>query len=140
MPTLSATAATLIADVVLAAHACLVAFVVLGTLAILAGGWRGWSWVRNLLLRVVHLALIGWIAVQAWLGVPCPLTIWEQALRARAGQTAYRESFVQHWLSQLIFFDAAPWVFVVAYTTFALLVAACWWWVRPLPGWRRHRR
>ena len=122
-----------LADAVLALHAGVVAFAVLGTIAILVGGWRHWAWVRRRGFRVAHLALVAVIALQAWLGRVCPLTTWEQALRNRAGQATYGESFMEHWLSRLIFFDAPWWIFVAAYTAFAALVAACWWRVPPRP-------
>lgn len=119
--------AALLADAILALHVGVVAFVLLGTLAILVGGPAGWHWVRGFRFRIVHLALVAVIALQAWLGRLCPLTTWEQSLRNRAGQDTYGESFIQHWLSRLIFFDAPWWVFVLAYSAFAGLVAACWW-------------
>jgi hypothetical protein len=122
-----------LADAVLALHAGVVAFVILGTFAILAGAWLHWAWVRRRGFRVAHLALVGVIALQAWLGRLCPLTTLEQALRNRAGQATYGESFMEHWLSRLIFFDAPWWTFVAAYTAFAALVAAFWWRVPPLP-------
>jgi hypothetical protein len=81
--------------------------------------------------RLAHLLLMGFIAVQAWLGALCPLTVWEQALRGRAGQHAYAESFIEHWLARLIFFEAPWWAFVAAYTAFALLVLGLWVTVRP---------
>ena len=87
----------------------------------------GWRWVRGRAFRITHLALVAVIALQAWMGRLCPLTSWEQALRNRAGQRTYGESFIQHWLSRLIFFDAPWWAFVLAYTAFAGLVALCWW-------------
>ena len=131
MDTLSPTAAALLADLILLLHASVVGFVVLGEALFLAGGWRAWSWVRHLPLRLTHLALMVFIAVQTGLGQLCPLTLWEQALRRRAGQGAYTESFIEHWLSRLIFFDAPWWVFVTAYSAFAALVLLTWWWVPP---------
>jgi hypothetical protein len=133
MDALSPTLARCLADAILALHVGIVAFVVLGTLAILAGGPLGWRWVRNRAFRIAHLALMVFIALQAWLGQLCPLTVWEQALRNRAGQATYGGSFIQHWLSRIIFFEAPWWAFVAAYTAFAVLVAACWWWVPPCP-------
>jgi hypothetical protein len=130
------TSARWLADALLALHVGIVAFVVLGTLLVVIGGWRGWSWVRNRPFRIVHLGLMVFVALQAWLGRLCPLTVWEQALRNRAGQATYGESFMQHWLSRLIFFDAPWWVFVAAYTVFAALVVGCWWWLRPRRGTR----
>lgn len=119
--------AALLADVILAVHAGIVVFIVAGTLAILAGGPLGWRWVRARGFRIVHLALMVFIAAQALLGRLCPLTEWEQALRVHAGQDAYAESFIEHWLSRLIFFDVPWWIFVAAYSGLAVLLAACWW-------------
>jgi hypothetical protein len=124
-------AAAWLADAILAAHVGVVLFVVVGEALFLVGGWRGWRWVRNLPLRLAHLALMLYIALQAWLGELCPLTIWEQDLRRLAGQPAYEASFIEHWLSRLLYFDAPWWTFVAAYTAFAALVAATWWWVPP---------
>ncbi|MDH5835476.1 DUF2784 domain-containing protein [Luteimonas kalidii] len=119
--------AALLADAILALHVGVVAFVVLFTLAIVVGGPLGWRWVRAFALRATHLALMLVIALQAWLGRLCPLTTWEQSLRNRAGQATYGDSFIQYWLSRLIFFEAPWWVFVFAYSAFAGLVALCWW-------------
>lgn len=134
-----ALAATL-ADAVLVAHVGIVVFVVLGTPLILIGGWRRWPWVHDPRWRLVHLLLMGFIAVQTWLGALCPLTIWEQALRRRAGEAVYRESFIEHWLSRLIFFEAPWWVFVAAYSAFAALVLLEWIVVRPRPRVRGDSR
>jgi hypothetical protein len=73
---------------------------------------------------------MGFIAAQAWLGRLCPLTVWEQDLRRLAGQDAYGESFIEHWLSRLLYWDLPWWVFVAAYTGFAGLVVRAWWRVR----------
>jgi hypothetical protein len=124
-------AAALLADLILVAHAGVVLFVVLGQVGIVIGGLRGWAWVRGMAFRAAHLGLIGFIVVQTWLGEHCPLTIWEQQLRRAAGQRSYGESFIEHWLSRLIFYDLPWWVFVTAYTGFALVVAVSWWWLPP---------
>jgi polyferredoxin len=131
MQWLPPTLASPLADLVLALHVGIVVFVVFGQAAILVGGWRGWRWVRGFKLRVAHLSLMLVIALQAWLGWLCPLTVWERALRGHAGQQVYAESFVEHWLSRLIFFEAPWWAFVLAYSIFAALVAASWIWVPP---------
>lgn len=118
----------------LAAHVAVVVFVVFGQLLILLGGVLRWRWVRRFWLRLVHLLLIVYIAAQAWLGELCPLTVWEQALRQRAGENTYQESFIEYWLGRLLFIDAPWWVFVATYSAFALLVIGSWWWVRPWRG------
>lgn len=124
-------ASALLADLVLMAHVGVVAFVVIGQLLFMAGGVLGWVWVRVLRLRLAHLALIAFVVLQSWWGATCPLTVWEQLLRRQAGQNAYAESFIAHWLSRLIFFNAPAWVFVAANSAFGALVLITWWWISP---------
>jgi hypothetical protein len=125
-----------LADAILVLHTGIVAFVLAGTMLIVVGAWRGWAWVHGFAWRLAHVVLMVFIAVQAWRGALCPLTVWEQALRTRAGQPVYTESFVAHWLARVLFYDAPWWAFVVAYTAFALLVVGLWVFVPP----RRARR
>lgn len=136
MQMLSPTLARWLADLMLVVHVGIVLFVVVGQLLILLGGWRRWGWIRHFGFRVTHVALIVVIVAQAWLGRLCPLTIWEQALRRHAGDSSYGGSFVEYWLSRLIFFEAPWWVFVAVYSAFAAVVAISW--VR-LPPRRRTR-
>jgi len=124
------TLAAALADAILVVHVGIVAFVIFGALAIIIGRTR-WRWVRGFRWRMVHVLLMAFIALQAWLGALCPLTVWEQSLRRRAGQSVYSESFIEHWLSRLIFFDAPWWSFVAAYSVFAALVIAAWFLVPP---------
>lgn len=138
MPSLPPQLAAFLADAILVLHVGIVLFVVLGAFVIPFGAWRGWRWVRGFRWRVTHVVLMGVIAVQAWLGALCPLTVWERALRRRAGEAVYETSFIEHWLSRLIFFEAPWWVFVAAYTVFAGFVLLLWWWVPPRRGMRRR--
>jgi len=123
----------LAADLLLVTHALFVAFVVLGLAFIFVGNWSKWSWVRNPYFRIAHLAAIGVVVVQSWIGVICPLTIWEMALRERAGDAVYGGSFIANWLDKLLYYQAPAWVFVVCYTLFAALVVVAWFRVRPRP-------
>lgn len=130
----------LAADAILVVHAVFVAFVILGLALTLIGKGRGWHWVRNPWFRLAHLAAIAVVVLQAWLGVLCPLTSWEMALRDKAGDAVYRDSFIAHWLHQWLFFQAPAWVFIVLYTLFGGLVALAWLWVRPRPFGHRDGR
>jgi len=123
----------LVADSLLFLHVLFVAFVVIGLILILAGGLLAWRWVRNRHFRLAHLLAIGIVVIQSWLGIVCPLTTWEMALREKAGDAVYSGTFVSHWLESILYFSAPPWVFVVCYTIFGLLVVASWAWVRPEP-------
>ena len=116
-----------LADLVLLLHFAVVIFVVGGLAAVVLGQGRGWAWVRNLPFRLAHLAAIGVVAAQAWLGQVCPLTTLESWLRVQAGATGYRRSFNEHWVHAMLYHEAPPWVFTLAYTVFALLVLLAWW-------------
>lgn len=130
----------LLADLVLFLHVLFVAFVVGGLILILAGGVAGWRWVRNRRFRLAHLAAIGIVVAQAWLGVLCPLTTVEMALRERAGGETYAGSFIAHWLGELLYVEAPAWAFTAAYTAFGAVVVASWLWVRPAGSDRRKTR
>jgi hypothetical protein len=122
---------SLAADAILVTHVLFVAFVVLGLILIFVGRFLSWLWVRNPWFRVTHLLAIGVVVLQAWFGVICPLTIWEMDLRSKAGETIYEGSFITHWLSELLYYQAPSWVFVVCYSVFGGLVLASWFLVRP---------
>lgn len=112
-----------LADLILLVHALFVVAVVGGLLLIWIGAWRKWRWVRTRWLRVAHLAAIVFVAGSALIGVACPLTVLEDALRGRAlGATG----FIERWVGALLYYDWPAWVFTVLYVCFAALVAGTW--------------
>ena len=117
----------MLADLVLTVHFAIVVFVVAALPLIVVGNLRGWRFVNGWWFRLAHLAAIAVVVAQAWLGVVCPLTTLENWLRARAGQAVYESSFIEHWLTRLLFYAAPAWVFTAVYTAFGLAVAAAWW-------------
>lgn len=121
----------LLADIVLISHAGFVLFVIAGFGLILAGGLRGWNWIRNRRFRIAHLAAIGIVVLQVWLGMMCPLTVFENWLRIRAGQAAYAGDFISHWLGAVLYWDLPAWAFGFIYTGFGALVLVCWFAVPP---------
>jgi hypothetical protein len=112
----------LAADVIVVLHAAYVAFVVLGQLAILVGILCRWTWIRRPGFRWTHLTAISIVVFEAWLGIVCPLTTLEAWLRRQAGQAAYSGDFVGHWVHEILFFQAPPWVFTLIYSVFGLCV------------------
>jgi hypothetical protein len=123
-----------LADLVLSLHFAIVLFVVGGLLVIVVGSLRGWRIAGARWFRLAHLAAIAIVIAQAWLGVVCPLTTLEMWLRARALGSTYTGSFIEHWLQHLMYFDAPPWAFAVAYSLFGLVVLATWWYFPPRSG------
>ncbi len=121
-----------IADAVLVVHAFFVIFVVLGFALILVGLARDWRFVRNPVFRYAHVAAIGFVVVQVWLGIECPLTTLENVWRVRAGEAGYRTSFIEYWLYRLLYYRADPTVFTVIYSVFGIAVALVWWYAPPV--------
>jgi len=119
---------------VLALHVALVAFVVGGLVAVVAGNLFGWRWVNALWFRLAHLGAIAVVVAQSWLDIVCPLTSLELWLRARAGQGAYAGGFIEHWLERVLYYDAPAWVFATVYSLFGLGVLATWWLFPPRRG------
>jgi len=96
-------------------HALVVAFVIGGTVYIWIGARRHWSGVRAPLFRYTHLGVMVFVAAEALLGLVCPLTRWEDALRGEAS----RSGFVARWVGRLIYYDLPGWVFTTAYVLLA---------------------
>lgn len=114
-------------DLILFAHILIVAFNLVGLPAVWLGAWLGWRWVRNRVFRIVHVALMAFIALEAVFGVICPLTLWEDALR---GGTTER-SFISRWLAALLYWDWPAWVFTAIYVGWTLLIVLTWFLVPP---------
>lgn len=125
----------LLADTIVVVHLGIVVFVVVGELLVLLGGALRWSWVRGMVFRSVHLAVVLFVALEGAFGVLCPLTRWEHDLRVRAGQTARNGSFVGRLAHDLLFVDVPLPVLNACYVAFGVLVLASLVLVRPR---RRH--
>jgi hypothetical protein len=67
--------------------------------ALLGGAFAArWRW-----LPVVHLPSAAWGFYVELTGRVCPLTYLENALRIRAGQAGYTESFIEHYLVAILY-------------------------------------
>ncbi|HEX8200201.1 MAG TPA: DUF2784 domain-containing protein [Isosphaeraceae bacterium] len=125
------------ADIVVLVHVAYIGFVVLGLVAIVVGLALGRAWARNVWFRGVHLAMIAIVVLEAWIGVVCPLTVWERALRRWSGQaTGGEANFIETWTHRLVFVTAPRWVFSVAYTLFGLAVLVTFVLGPPRRPWR----
>ena len=122
----------MIADAILVVHFLIVLFNVGGLVVVWIGAPLGWRWIRNPWFRYVHLAAMGFVAAEALLGIACPLTVWEDALRGGARP----ESFVGRLVRWLMFYQAPEWAFTTAYVAWALATLAT---LRLVPPRRRAR-
>jgi hypothetical protein len=81
------------ADLLVVAHLCYVAFVVLGGLLVLRRPRLAW----------LHVPCALWGALVEFAGLICPITPLEVALRVKAGEAAYRGDFVAHYLLPVLY-------------------------------------
>ena len=99
------------ADALLVLHFAIVAFIVGGLILTWVGAWLAWAWVRNPWFRYLHLGAIAFVALEAVIGMTCPLTVWEDALRGGASG----ESFIGRWVRSVLYYRAPEWVFTALY-------------------------
>lgn len=124
------------ADLLVVAHAAWAGFIVIGLVVILVGARRSWNWTRNFWFRAVHLAMIAIVVGESLMGIPCPLTVWENQLRQLAGEATYPGSFIGYWVHELLFFDFPEWFMTLIYCLFGGAVLATLW-LSP-PRWPRR--
>ena len=81
------------ADAVLILHLAFIVFVVLGGFIVLRNPRLGW----------LHAPAVVWAAATEFLGIVCPLTPFENRLRALGGEDSYAGSFIEQYLTSLIY-------------------------------------
>ena len=113
----------MLADLLLAFHFSIAAFIVLGLILVWIGALAGWSWIRSPRFRYLHLAAIVFVAAEALLGFACPLTVWEDLLRGGARP----DTFVGRWVYRLLYYDAPEWVFTALYAGWAAATLVTFW-------------
>jgi hypothetical protein len=106
-----------LADLMVAIHVGYVGYVVVGQLLIWYGWAVGWKWIRNFWFRATHLLAIAVVAYEEVMDIRCPLSVWEEYFREKAGQPVSGETFLGRLMHSLIFYDFQPWVFTVIYMT-----------------------
>ncbi len=84
---------SLLADLVMLLHFGFILFVVFG--ALLVARWPRLVW--------LHLPAVAWGIGIEFYGGTCPLTPLENWLRAMAGDAGYSESFIQHYIGNVIY-------------------------------------
>jgi hypothetical protein len=127
-----------LADVILLVHFAFAAFIVLSVPVIWIGFFLKKRFAHNPTFRLAHLLAMGCVLAEALVGMICPLTIWEAALRSRAGNgETYSGSFVQHWVHKILFYEIDQTTFAWIYAGFfawivvtMIAVKPHWWWKR----------
>jgi hypothetical protein len=117
-----------LADLVMVLHFGFILLVVFGGL--LALRWRRFAF--------LHLPAVFWaLFLELKPGTMCPLTPLEQYLRLRAGESAYRGGFIEHYLAPIIYPDMSLYdQYFLGIGLFILTVTIYW---RVYKKWRSLR-
>jgi hypothetical protein len=111
-----------LADAIVVLHLAFVGFVVLGLGAIWAGLVLGLRWAKNFYFRALHLLCILAVVIESLLGIVCPLTDWEERLRAAGGGEPQPEWFMVRLAQDVLFVDLSPEQMRIWYLAFAAAV------------------
>lgn len=103
MPAASGVYSTL-ALLVLILHALFILWVIFG--AFIAR--------HRLVLRWLHIASLVWGILTELLPWPCPLTLLENSLEARAGVQPYQGGFLLHYMDKLVYPEISATILTIA--------------------------
>lgn len=128
---MSRTGLILLADGVLAVHAAVILFNVVGLIVIPLGAWRGWQFVRVFWWRAAHLGILLVVAAQAVLGRACFLTLWWSDLLMRAGEIASSQPLIARLVARAIYWPLPMWAFAALYVVVFAYTLLLWRLVPP---------
>ncbi len=93
----------ILADIIVVMHFGWIIFMLLGFIFTVVG-FRYKGFFECWLFRVLHLCGIVYVSLLSILGKYCPLTIWENTLRAKYDHSlTYPGSFMIHYIERLIY-------------------------------------
>lgn len=119
------------ADAILLFHLAVVLFNVAGLVVIPLGAWRGWDFVRRFWWRVVHIAILAVVALQAVAGRACFLTLWQAELLRQAGESASAAPLIERLVTRVMFWPLPLWFFAALYVAVCAYTVLLWWLVPP---------
>jgi Protein of Unknown function (DUF2784) len=123
----TASLAAILALMVLATHVAIIAFNLFGMIAIPLGAWYEWQFVRIRWWRMLHIAILAIVAVQALLGRACILTLWQDSLAGGSGHAP----LIMRWVIGLIYWPLPMWFFALLYLAVLTYTLALWFLVPP---------
>lgn len=109
---------------ILAIHFAIIAFNVVGLIAIPLGALFGWPFVRERTWRILHVLSWGVVALQAAAGRACFLTDWQYEL---AGGEENPAPLIARWVNAVIYWPLPLWVFAMLYAAIFATVLVLFW-------------
>jgi hypothetical protein len=111
----------------LGGHLAIILFNLFGLFAVPVGAVCGWRFVRRRWWRVLHVASLGLVALQAAFGRACILTLWQ----ARLGRARMPAPLIRRWVEGIIYWRLPLWVFAALYVLVFGYALVLFWLVPP---------
>lgn len=110
----------ILADIIVAIHFVWILFMLIGFILTVRGFFNQ-AFFDRWLFRTLHLFGIAYVSLLAIMGRYCPLTLWENILRASydPGLT-YPGSFMIHYFQKLVYPDVNPLIIRIPTTFIAI--------------------
>ena len=118
----------IIADIILLIHFLIIIFVVSLFIFIPVGYKFNWKFLKNKIIRVVHISLMTIVTIESLIGVHCPLTVLENKFRG----VLYHTSLISRILKEIVFWQFPSYFFLIAYILSLFLTIFLWWRYPPI--------
>lgn len=119
---MKATQWKLCANIVLSLHVLFTLFMITIPLVIYMGMLQSWSWINNPVFRNTHIFLLIFVLCEVCLNSPCPLTVWEDQYREKAGMPMrYSTGFFDFWSEHLFGIPLKKWAFNLIFGSLAVI-------------------
>lgn len=120
----------ILADIIVITHFAWLLFMLLGFILTLRGIFHK-EFFDRWLFRTLHLLGIAYVSLLAIMGKYCPLTLWENVLRAKYDPSlTYPGSFMIHYAQELLYPDINPLIIRIP-TTFIAVFTVIVFIIRP---------
>ncbi|MCL4512973.1 MAG: DUF2784 domain-containing protein [Candidatus Eremiobacteraeota bacterium] len=105
--------------------------IIVGFILIWIGYFVQWDWVKNFTFRMIHLIMIGIVAVESLFNIECPLTWLQEKLMSLDRLKHGNIPFIAGIVDKILYYKFPLWVFNTVYIVFGVLVLATWFLIPP---------
>lgn len=120
----------ILADIIVIIHFIWILFMLWGFILTVRGFFKK-EFFDRWLFRILHLFGIAYVSLLAMMGKYCPLTLWENVLRAKYDlDLTYPGSFMIHYAERLVYPDINPLIIRIP-TTFIAVFTVIVFIIRP---------
>jgi hypothetical protein len=117
---------------VYAIHLIYALVIIIGFILILVGFFAGWRWIRNFAFRLIHLLMIGIVAVESMFNAECPLTWLEYKLMSLDHVKHSSMPFIAGIVNRILYYNFPIWLFNLIYIAFGATVLIVWFAIPPV--------